>query len=51
MIDIEKLDSIKDFQRGFYELAKACEEKFGGKIRSIFILPHDSVNVVEIEFA
>ena len=46
---VEEFESIKDFQKGFYALAKACEEKFGGRIRSVFIYPQESS--VEIEFA
>ena len=49
MIDTEKLESIKDFQRCFYELTKACEKKFMGEIREVRIYPHDSN--VTIEFA
>ena len=48
-MNVEKLESIKDFQRCFYELAKACEEKFSGKIRSVYISPSDGR--VDIEFS
>jgi len=49
MINVEEFESIKDFQRCFYQLAKACEEKFSGKIRSVYITPSDGR--VNIEFA
>lgn len=49
MINVEKLESIKDFQRCFYELAKACEDKFRGEIRSVIIYPQESR--VNIEFS
>lgn len=48
-MNVEEFESIKDFQKGFYVLAKACEEKFRGEIRSVSIYPHESK--VEIEFA
>jgi len=48
MTNVEKPESIKDFQRCLYALAKDCEKKFGGKIRSIVIWPND--NKVEIDF-
>lgn len=48
-MNVEEFESIKDFQRGFYALAKACEEKFRGDIRRITIYPQECK--VDIEFA
>lgn len=48
-MNVEEFESIKDFQRGFVELAHACEKKFRGEIKSVFIYPQESR--VEIEFA
>ena len=48
-MNVEEFKSIKDFQKAFYELAKACEKKFRGEIRSVSIYPKDCI--VEIEFA
>lgn len=47
VMNVEEFESIKDFQKGFYALAKACEEKFRGEIRSVFIRPHESEVVIE----
>lgn len=40
-MDVEKFESIKDFQWGFSALAKACEEKFRGEINEVHIYPKD----------
>ena len=48
-MNVEEFESIKDFQKGFYLLAKACEEKFRGEIKSVFVNPMDSR--VDIEFS
>lgn len=48
-MNVEEFESIKDFQKGFYLLAKACEEKFRGEIRRIAIYPKECK--VDIEFA
>lgn len=47
-MNVEEFESIKDFQKGFYLLAKACEEKFRGEIKSVFFYPQESK--VEIDF-
>lgn len=41
MTNVEKPESIKDFQRCLYALAKACEEKFRGEINEVHIYPKD----------
>lgn len=46
---VEEFESVKDFQRGFVELAHACEKKFRGDIRRITIYPQECK--VDIEFA
>jgi len=40
-MNVEEFESIKDFQKGFYALAKACEEKFRGEINEVHIYPKE----------
>lgn len=40
-MNVKEFESIKDFQRAFYELAKACEEKFRGEINEVHIYPKE----------
>ena len=43
-MDIEKFETIKDFQQGFFILASACAKKFGGD-RCRVVVTDDEVKI------
>lgn len=44
-MDIEKFETIKDFQRAFLVLANACVKKFGGDKAVVLISENDDVSI------
>jgi len=40
-MEVEEFESINDFQKGFYALAKDCEKKFRGEINEVHIYPKE----------